>query len=52
MYTSENPGASTTEGGKVVEGPSVPSGAAQIMGADEEYLFQQAPTIKNFWGSK
>lgn len=45
MYTSENPGAETEEGSN-----SQSSGAAQVMGADEEYLYQDAMTLKNFWG--
>jgi len=45
MYTSENPGAQIEEGSN-----SQSSGAAQVMGADEEYLYQDAMTLKNFWG--
>jgi len=49
MYTSENPGSEVS--GEVVEGSaSRQSGAAQVMGANEEYLFQDAMTLKNFWG--
>lgn len=55
MYTSENPGAELSLEGELVKepvkGPSSQrsSGAAQVMGADEEYLFQDAMTLKNFW---
>lgn len=52
MYTSENPGAEVRGEGEVVEGSptSRSSGAAQVMGADEEYLYKDAMTLQNFWG--
>lgn len=46
MYTSENPGADESVKGST----SWSSGAAQVMGANEEYLFQDAMNLKNFWG--
>lgn len=49
MYTSENPGAAEVEPFNMATSPC---GAAQVMGADEEYLLQDAPTIKNFWGGQ
>lgn len=49
MYTSENPGAAEVEPFNMATSPC---GAAQVMGADEEYLLQDAPTIKNFWGAR
>jgi hypothetical protein len=48
MYTSENPGSPVFEG--EAGGSTLPSGAAQFMGADEEYLYQDATTLENFWG--
>lgn len=49
MYTSENPGSAEPGEGEVVDMATSPSGAAQVMGADEEYLLQDAATLKNFW---
>uniref|UniRef100_A0A7I4FDB0 Tocopherol cyclase n=1 Tax=Physcomitrium patens TaxID=3218 RepID=A0A7I4FDB0_PHYPA len=52
MYTSELPGSSELTEGEVFDPSSTPSGAAQVMGADEEYLLQDAPTLKNFWAAR
>ncbi|KAG0622271.1 hypothetical protein M758_3G085900 [Ceratodon purpureus] len=50
MYTSENPGSPVA--GSVSAGSTSQSGAAQVMGADEEYLYQDASTLKNFWAAR
>lgn len=52
MYTSENPGSAEPGEGEVVDMATSPSGAAQVMGADEEYLLQDAATLKNFWAAR
>lgn len=46
MYVSANPGSKT---GESVHTATSSSGFAQVMGADEEYLLQDAPTLKRFW---
>lgn len=53
MYTSENPGATVAE--ESTEGSSsavIPGGSAQIMGANDEYLYQTGRTLDNFWAGK
>ncbi|CAK9883268.1 unnamed protein product [Sphagnum jensenii] len=50
MYVSENAG---TAGSSEREGGARgPSSAAQIMGANDEYLFQDQPSVKSFWGHR
>jgi len=53
MYTSENPGATVAE--ESTEGSSsavIPGGSAQIMGANDEYLYQTGRTLDNFWAER
>ena len=49
MYTSENPGSRVPGEGEPLDPAIALSGAAQVMGAADEYLLQDAPTRKNFW---
>ncbi len=51
MYVSENPGSAAASS-KREGGARGPSSAAQIMGANDEYLFQDQPSVKSFWGRK
>jgi tocopherol cyclase len=51
MYVSENPGSAAASS-KREGGARGPSSAAQIMGANDEYLFQDQPSVKSFWGHR
>jgi len=51
MYVSENPGTAAASS-KREGGARGPSSAAQIMGANDEYLYQDQPSVKSFWGRK
>ncbi len=51
MYVSENAGTAAASS-KREGGARGPSSAAQIMGANDEYLFQDQPSVKSFWGRK
>jgi hypothetical protein len=55
MYSVEDPGAangSFSGLGDFFEGAKFPGVGAQIMGADDKYLYQFDESVKSFWGSK
>lgn len=55
MYSVEDPGAangSLSGLGDFFEGAKFPGVGAQIMGADDKYLYQFDESVKSFWGSK
>lgn len=55
MYSVEDPGAangSLSGLGDFFEGTKFPGVGAQIMGADDKYLYQFDESVKSFWGSK
>jgi tocopherol cyclase len=48
MYVSKNLGTATSSS-KREGGACGPSSVAQIMGANDEYLFQDQPFVKSLW---
>ncbi|KAL3689831.1 hypothetical protein R1sor_016140 [Riccia sorocarpa] len=55
MYSVEDPGSyDRTTGGLegVVSGPKFPGVGAQVMGANDGYLFQYDKDVQTFWGSR
>ncbi|KAJ7518814.1 hypothetical protein O6H91_20G009500 [Diphasiastrum complanatum] len=54
MYSVEDPGTSKSHGKfeEVLRGPRFPGVGAQVLGADDEYLWQNDDSVKRFWGSR
>ncbi|KAL3683399.1 hypothetical protein R1sor_001421 [Riccia sorocarpa] len=59
MYTVEEPGSltsssssSSSSGDENSTGPKFHGTGAQVMGANDHYLFQYDKTVRNFWGSR
>lgn len=55
MYSVEDPGAATGAGipfGNLLQGAMFPGVGAQIMGADDKYLWQFDENVTPFWGSR
>lgn len=55
MYSVEDPGAATVNSlpfGNLFQGNTFPGVGAQIMGADDKYLFQFDEIVTPFWGSR
>lgn len=55
MYSVEDPGAAATSAlsfGNLFQGVTFPGVGAQIMGADDKYLWQFDENVAPFWGSR
>ncbi|CAM6089266.1 unnamed protein product [Calypogeia fissa] len=54
MYSVEDPGWPSGLGGleSLLGGPKFPGVGTQIMGANDEYIFQFDSDVKTFWGSR
>ncbi|KAL2631964.1 hypothetical protein R1flu_016650 [Riccia fluitans] len=55
MYSAEDPGSCDSATGgldSIVSGPKFPGIGAQVMGANDQYLFQFDRDVKTFWGSR